>query len=144
MKTFPRFVYPLTKEADGPQRPDVLKPTAWYKSEQDTIDSSSSKEREATAVVSVSSNFRDDLPWGEYAKQTFEREAMQIPGVVRVVRDHAGKSKEEQMCVIVADLFSNTTHDVIRLHERIDDAFPGLRFDVDIKDVNTTEYTLFN
>ena len=75
----------------------------------------------------------------EQALQMFAHRVEQIPGVIQTRRFRAGRLNKEGVMVVVADLFSSVTHDVIQAQERVYDAMPGIRFSLDIKDVSTVE-----
>ena len=72
----------------------------------------------------------------EQALRLFASRVEQIPGVVRTGRYCAG-GLEEGIMVVVADLFSSITHEVIRAQELVYDTFSGIRFSIDIKDAST-------
>lgn len=79
------------------------------------------------------------LTQAEQALQFFTSQVEQLPGVIRTRRYHVARSNEEGVMVVVANLFSPITHEVIRVQELVYDAMPGIRFSLDIKDAITTE-----
>ena len=76
----------------------------------------------------------------EQALRLFSSRVERIPGVISACRCHIGEFNEAGVRVVVADLFSSITHDVIRAKEMVYDTFPNIRFSVDIRDVSTMKY----
>jgi hypothetical protein len=73
----------------------------------------------------------------EQSLRLFEQRAEQIPGVVSIKRHLVGRSAEEGVTVVVANLFNTITEEVIRAQESVYDTIPGVRFCLEIKDAST-------
>lgn len=71
--------------------------------------------------------------------QLFVERVKQVPGVVSVTRYRDAGISEERVTVVVSNLFSTITHEVIRAQESVYDAIPGVRFSLDIKDSATVK-----
>src|SRR3954452_15244376 len=75
----------------------------------------------------------------EMSLRLFVDRVLQIPGVVSVKRHRAGRLPEEGVTVVVTDLFSTITKEVIHVQESVYDAMPGVRFNLEIKDASTVK-----
>ena len=73
----------------------------------------------------------------ERALTLFLHYAAKRPGVVRTSRHCAEGRGGEGVMVIVSNLSSTVTHEVLRAQERVYDAIPGIRFGLEITDVST-------
>ena len=70
----------------------------------------------------------------EQALRLYISNVKQIPGVVSVERYADSRSTEVGVTVVVDDLFSPVTRSVSRVQKIVYDAFPDIRFDIDIRD----------
>ena len=91
-----------------------------------------------SSVLAVSEEIT--LSETEQALRLFASRVERIPGVVSACRYDTEGLNEEGVRVVVADLFSSITHDVIRAKEMVYDTFPNIRFSVDIRDVSTMKH----
>lgn len=91
-----------------------------------------------SSVLTV--NEETTLSENEQALRLFSSRVERIPGVVSACRYDTGGLNEEGVRVVVADLFSPITHEVIRAKEMVYDTFPNIRFSLDIRDVSTVTH----
>jgi hypothetical protein len=75
----------------------------------------------------------------DHALRLFCSRVEQIPGVLETHRHPVGRLSEEGVTVVVDDLFSEVTHEVIHVQEMVYAGVPEIRFNLDIRDASTLE-----
>jgi hypothetical protein len=75
----------------------------------------------------------------ELSLQLFVDRVQHIPGVVSIKRHLVGRPAKEGVTVVVENLFSTITEEVILAQERVYDAAPSVRFILEIKDASTIQ-----